>query len=278
MNESPITQLQGEHSEIMKGGKLGYKLQRYGAIFKELKNWPEYLAFKMGIHPGKDFVFKLKDGNIYRVPKKMIGPFRECFFDDQYMLHFDQKGFPKNPVIFDVGANVGYAALYFFRCFPHAAVHSFEPMPFLQQMMEKHKAEYPGHDWNQHPFGLWKEDGHMDIFTDAPDDFTSISGIAHFENAVHKVSIQVMALSTFINENKIDTIDLLKMDCEGAEYDILFNLPENYFSRIKRMAMETHETQQYTTVEMATFLMAKGYQVKYVTRPATRTGHVWAWK
>jgi len=29
---------------------------------------------------------------------------------------------------------------------------------------------------------------------------------------------------------------------------------------------------------MAAFLMAKGYQVKYVTRPATRTGHVWAWK
>ena len=100
MNESPNTRLQGEHSEIMKAGKLGYKLQRYGAIFKELKNWPEYLAFKMGIHPGKDFVFKFKDGNIYRVPKKMIGPFRECFFDDQYMLHFDQQGFPKNPVIF----------------------------------------------------------------------------------------------------------------------------------------------------------------------------------
>ena len=60
MNESPNTHLQGEHSEIMKAGKLGYKLQRYGAIFKELKNWPEYLAFKMGIHPGKDFVFKFK--------------------------------------------------------------------------------------------------------------------------------------------------------------------------------------------------------------------------
>ena len=148
----------------------------------------------------------------------------------------------------------------------------------IDQLAEKHKEQYPGHHWNQHPFGLWKEDGHMEIFTDAPDDFTSISGIAHFDNAVHKVSIQVMALSTFINENKIDTIDLLKMDCEGAEYDILFNLPENYFSRIKRMAMETHETQQYTTVEMAAFLMAKGYQVKYVTRPATRTGHVWAWK
>ena len=60
MNESPNTRLQGEHSEIMKAGKLGYKLQRYGAIFKELKNWPEYLAFKMGIHPGKDFVFNFK--------------------------------------------------------------------------------------------------------------------------------------------------------------------------------------------------------------------------
>jgi FkbM family methyltransferase len=208
----------------------------------------------------------------------MIGPFRECFFDEQYMLHFDKKDFPQNPVILDVGANVGFAALYFFRCFPNATVHSFEPMPFLQKMMEQHKAQYSGHNWNQHAFGLWKEDGTMDIYTDAPDDFTSISGIVHFEDAVHKVRIPVRTLSAFLDENNLEKVDLLKMDCEGAEYEILFNLPDSYFNTIGRMAMETHETQQYTTVEMAEFLKTKGYQVRYVTRPATRTGHVWAWK
>ena len=259
-------------------GKLSYKIQRYGSIFRELSNWPSYMAFKLGLHPGKDFVFRFRDGHVYHVPKKMIGPFRECFFDDQYMLHFDKKDFPQNPVILDVGANVGFAALYFFRCFPNATVHSFEPMPFLQKMMQQHKVQYPGHQWHQHGYGLWKENGSMDIFTDAPDDFTSISGIAHFEDAVHKVTINVKTLSSFMDENKIEKIDLLKMDCEGAEYEILFNLPDAFFSRIERMAMETHETQQYKTVEMAEFLQSKGYQVIYVTRPATRTGHVWAWK
>ena len=259
-------------------GKLSYKIQRYGSIFRELSNWPSYMAFKLGLHPGKDFVFRFRDGHVYHVPKKMIGPFRECFFDDQYMLHFDKKDFPQNPVILDVGANVGFAALYFFRCFPNATVHSFEPMPFLQKTMQQHKVQYPGHQWHQHGYGLWKENGSMDIFTDAPDDFTSISGIAHFEDAVHKVTINVKTLSSFMDENKIEKIDLLKMDCEGAEYEILFNLPDAFFSRIERMAMETHETQQYKTVEMAEFLQSKGYQVIYVTRPATRTGHVWAWK
>jgi len=51
-------------------GKLAYKLQRYGSIFREISNWPAYLAFKMGIHPGKHFVFHFRDGHRYDVPKK----------------------------------------------------------------------------------------------------------------------------------------------------------------------------------------------------------------
>ena len=259
-------------------GKLSYKFQRYGAIFRELKNWPTYLAFKLGIHPGKDFVFRFRDGNIYKVPKKMIGPFRECFFDDQYLLHFNKSEFPSQPTILDIGANVGYAALYFFRCFPNAEIHSFEPMPFLQNILRQQNELYSNQNWHQHQYGLWNKDGEMEIFTDAPNEFTSISGIAHYEDAIHKVSIPVRTLAGFLDSHHMNKINLLKMDCEGAEYEILMALPESYFAKIEKIAMETHITQAYKTEDMAEFLLSKGYQVKYVTRQKTRTGHVWAWK
>lgn len=236
------------------------------------------MAFKLGIHPGKDFVFNFRDGHSYRVPKKMIGPFRECFFDDQYLLHFDRNAFPQSPLILDIGANVGYAALYFFRCFPNATVHSFEPMPYLQGVLKGHRLQHPESHWQVHEYGLWKEDGMLDIFTTSTDDFTSVSGIVHFDDAHHKVAIRVKALASFMEEHQIEKIDLLKMDCEGAEYDILFHLPDVFFSRIDKMAMETHDTESYKTEDMTRFLVSKGFQVKYVTRPATATGHVWAWK
>lgn len=271
--------MHGWHSVLLNmAGKLAYKLQRYRSIFRELKNWPAYMAFKLGIHHGKDFVFQFRDGHNYCVPKKMIGPFRECFFDDQYLLHFDRKNFPKSPVILDIGANVGYAALYFFRSFPQAIVHSFEPMPYLQTVLKKHLLQHPKNNWHFHEYGLWKEDGDLDIFTTSTDDFTSVSGIMHFDDAHHKVSIAVRSLASFLQEQKINHIDLLKMDCEGAEYEILFQLPEVFFDGIEKMAMETHDTKQHKTQDMVNFLNSKGYQVKFVTRPETQTGHIWAWK
>jgi len=107
---------------------------------------------------------------------------------------------------------------------------------------------------------------------------TSISGIAHYEDAIHKVSIPVRTLAGFLDSHHMNKINLLKMDCEGAEYEILMALPESYFAKIEKIAMETHITQAYKTEDMAEFLLSKGYQVKYVTRQKTRTGHVWAWK
>lgn len=256
--------------------KIGYKIQRYGSIFKEIKNWPSYLAFKMGIHPGKQFTFHFNDGHQYTVPKKMIGPFRECFFDDQYMQKFDDKTFTPFPVIIDIGANVGYAALCFFRKFPQAVVHSFEPMPFLQSVLRKHGEEHRQYQWKIHPYGLWKEEGELELFTTSTDDFTSVSGVMKFPDSDKTMQVKVKRLDQFMEEHEIETIDLLKLDCEGAEYEILFSLSDHAYSKVKRIAMETHVTENNTTEDLVAFLRNKGFTVTFTTK--TVTGHIWAWK
>jgi FkbM family methyltransferase len=256
--------------------KLSSKYQRYHSIFKEINNWSSYLLFKMGVHPGKDFTFSFKDGHTYTVPKKMIGPFRECFFDDQYLQKFDLGTFDNSPTIIDIGANVGYAALYFFRKFPAAVIHSFEPMPFLQSMLYKHQTDYKNYQWEIHPYGLWKEEGELELFTTSVDDFTSISGVMKFPDANKTCKVQVRTLSQFMYERSLNTIDLLKLDCEGAEYEILFSLPDAEFKKVKRIAMETHVTESHKTEDLVDFLRNKGYQVNYIANK--ETGHIWAWR
>lgn len=255
---------------------LRYKIQRYGSIFKDISNWPSYMAFKMGLHPGKDFTFCFRDGHRYTVPKKMIGPFRECFFDDQYLQKFDTGSFSKKPLIIDIGANVGYAALYFFRKFPLATVHSFEPMPFLQTMLHKHKQQFLQYDWEIHPYGLWKEEGELELFTTSTDDFTSVSGVMKFPDSDKTLKVKVRQLDQFIHEHTIDRIDMLKLDCEGAEYEILFTLSDEGYNKVQRIAMETHVTEEHHTEELVDFLRKKGFTVAYITK--TETGHIWAWK
>ena len=38
----------------------------------------------------------------------------------------------------------------------------------------------------------------------------------------------------------IDSCKILKLDCEGAEYEIIESLPKQYFTRIENIIMEYH--------------------------------------
>ena len=44
-----------------------------------------------------------------------------------------------------------------------------------------------------------------------------------------------------IEDRGIDRIDFLKLDVEGAEYDILLNCPDEMLTKVRRIVMEYHE-------------------------------------
>ena len=47
-------------------------------------------------------------------------------------------------------------------------------------------------------------------------------------------------LKQIFDDNNIECCDFLKLDCEGAEYEIIKNLPSEYFRKIKKMVIEYH--------------------------------------
>jgi len=55
---------------------------------------------------------------------------------------------------------------------------------------------------------------------------------------------KTITLNKLLIENNISNLDLLKIDCEGAEYDLLYNLETNIFSIIKEIRMEHHLIQE----------------------------------
>src|SRR4030042_325499 len=62
--------------------------------------------------------------------------------------------------------------------------------------------------------------------------------------------------------------DLLKVDCEGGEYDIFFNAPEATLRKIERIAMEYHDGfTPHSHTELAAFLRGHGFSVTPPTHP-----------
>jgi hypothetical protein len=66
-----------------------------------------------------------------------------------------------------------------------------------------------------------------------------------------------------MDRHDISTCAFVKVDCEGAEYEILYRTPPAYLARIKHMAIKYHATEdkQRKAAELMAFLKESGFDI-----------------
>lgn len=149
------------------------------------------------------------------------------------------------PVIIDVGANKGDYSRYILRLCPNAQIVAFEPHPstfkLLVQSIQKQ---------NFKPFNLGVSDKSESLFLY---DYDSNEGSEHaslYRDVIQDLHsakasphpVEVVRLDNFLNDMKIDSIDLLKIDTEGNEFKVLLGAKEMLLSnRIQAIHFEFNE-------------------------------------
>jgi hypothetical protein len=74
--------------------------------------------------------------------------------------------------------------------------------------------------------------------------------------------VDAISLESALAKLNITQLDLLKMDCEGAEYEILLNTSPEILRLVKRIIMEYHDLDaQRAHPILVDFLQQQGYQV-----------------
>ena len=83
------------------------------------------------------------------------------------------------------------------------------------------------------------------------------------------IKLQITPLDIF-DENGLERCNLLKIDCEGAEYDIFYNTPAEYFDRIDRIRMEYHNRTipEYNIKDLTRFLKKMRFEMVHKDRNA----------
>jgi FkbM family methyltransferase len=127
-----------------------------------------------------------------------------------------------NPIIFDVGANVGQTALAFRDQFPAAQIHSFEPFSPQYKVLERNTR---AHSIICHRLALGSEVGQMRVrLQSTSPHYTENSLLSHpsYDSKEELIElITVSAVDEFCRSNKIFGIDILKTDTEGYELEVL---------------------------------------------------------
>ena len=80
-----------------------------------------------------------------------------------------------------------------------------------------------------------------------------------------------------MDQNNLDQIDFLKMDCEGGEGYVLLSTPLDYLKRIRKIAMEFHDSQSpLKHQEMDKILVNAGFKTSLVWDGIGLSGYLFA--
>ncbi|MDI6725795.1 MAG: FkbM family methyltransferase [Smithellaceae bacterium] len=214
---------------------------RYYNLLRNISNWPLYLAVKFGLAHLDPLHFSTRGGVRMEVPRRLLQTFKEIFMDECYLKDMGSR-LPENSTIIDVGANAGYFSLFALSRFRYARVFSFEPIPANFRLLGRNRDLNPGLPWLCVQKAVAGQTGELVLAFDGGDDFTtSATVMGNYSGRKDRIRVSAVTIQDILAENGLVRCDLLKMDCEGAEYDILYRCPPEVLGRIERIALEIHE-------------------------------------
>ena len=150
--------------------------------------------------------------------------------------------------VLDIGANVGATALYFSKIFPNAQIYAFEPAPDNFAVLERNIAN--SNRIRGFNFGLGARDAALELFhSDNPINFGGYSLHPAGSDTSRKIRIPVRNVASVLAELPLAEIDVVKVDTEGAEWDILTAFPATIVQSAKYITGELHGNKDFALLE-----------------------------
>ncbi|MBU1292537.1 FkbM family methyltransferase [Patescibacteria group bacterium] len=140
---------------------------------------------------------------------------REIFLDDEYKHETVQDA----ETIFDVGANIGMASIYFACIYPDAKIYAFEPDPQVFARLKDQVSSFENIIPMQ--MALGGTDGTRNFYIH-PESILSGSLIERV-GGQQQVTVPSRKISTLVEELELGNVDLLKFDIEGGERELFEN-------------------------------------------------------
>jgi FkbM family methyltransferase len=186
--------------------------------------------------------------------------YNEFFIERVYDFLFDRS--IKNAL--DLGANVGLFSRYLLEMGVEK-IWAFEPNVSALVNLQHLGSLYP--TLEVVPKAVSSTGETVNLYTNKDVSIFSSINLDHLESLgnIEEYNVETITLKNFIYQNGITHLDLVKIDIEGAEYDIIKNLEDEVFLVIDSFLIEWHNNSGTEMRELIGKLKSKGYTLQNVS-------------
>lgn len=242
---------------------LGYYGYSIIQIFVHFKNWPSLVPLFLGRSSSGQKKLIIRRPFIEMIVRSAMDVWsvKETLIDQFYTRY----GAPVQDgwTVVDIGAGIGDYCVHATYENPEVNLYAFEPFPGSFAVLQRNLALNGIENVTAYQKAVWSTTGELqlDLTMGEPLQFNSQEPRPETTGRV-TVTVEAVSLEDVISSEKIKIVNLLKMDCEGAEYEILLSTPASTFEKIERIIMEYHDVDAERTHSVLTrFLEAQGYRV-----------------
>ncbi len=216
-----------------------------------------------------------KTWNVYVRDNGQDAPMLLEFFKNGRLAEMEKLNW-KPRVIYDLGANIGIASLSLSTLNADARIYGFEPLPANFEICRQNYSSLTKADVFNCAVGF--PSGTMSFeFQDSDLRGGRLAMNASLRSSAshQRVEVEVWSVADLIDRKGLEPPDVLKVDVEGAEFDVLRGLGA-YAKGVKGLHIETHSLE--LRENCVSWLEANGFKIIQEFRYPANMGALWAEK
>ena len=168
--------------------------------------------------------------------------------------------------VIDIGAHIGYYSLLFAKCVGSTGlVFSFEPLPENFALLQKNIQLNELNNVQSFCSALFSSSRELSLSVPDESPNSGDGSVIHDRGSKH-ILVPAITLDSFCARANIQP-DVLKMDVEGAEYDVLLGAQETISSCRPKLLIELHHFDGNVAAHPVPDLLASwSYQIEWIDR------------